>query len=110
MHEQKTAFVFVLKARPKVRVKEKGELAVVVISSAAPSLIIRLWTGIVGLMKTAAGMLGAETIGVLTIGIAARAQKQNMSGRTLKKACWAKNSFPADKRLESATCTGRCWY
>jgi hypothetical protein len=71
---------------PKVRAQGKSRRAVVVISSAAPSLLIRLRTGIVGLMKTAAGMLGAKTIGVLTIGIAARAQKQDISGRTLKKA------------------------
>jgi multimeric flavodoxin WrbA len=71
---------------PKVRAKEKSKRAVVVISSAAPSLMIRLRTGIVGLMKTAADMLGAETIGVLTIGIAARAQKQGISERALKKA------------------------
>jgi multimeric flavodoxin WrbA len=71
---------------PKVRAQEKSRRAVVVISSAAPSLMIRLRTGILGLMKTAAGMLGAETIGVLTIGIAARAQKQDISGRILNKA------------------------
>ncbi len=71
---------------PKVREQGKSRRAVVVISSAAPSLMIRLRTGVVGLMKTAAGMLGAETIGVLTIGIAARAQKQDISGRTLNKA------------------------
>ena len=71
---------------PKVRAQEKSRRAVVVISSAAPSLMIRLRTGIVGIMKTAAGMLGAKTIGVLTIGIAARAQKQDISGRTLNKA------------------------
>lgn len=71
---------------PKVRAQEKSRRAVVVISSAAPSLLIRLRTGIVGLMKTAAGMLGAKTVGVLTIGIAARTQKQDISERTLKKA------------------------
>jgi multimeric flavodoxin WrbA len=54
---------------PKVRATEKSRRAVVV-----------------GLMKTAAGLLGARTIGVLTIGIAARAQKQGISERTLKRA------------------------
>jgi hypothetical protein len=71
---------------PKVRAQEKTRRAVIVISSAAPSLLIRLRTGIVGLMKTAAGMLGAKVIGVLTIGIAARAEKQELSRRTLNKA------------------------
>jgi putative NADPH-quinone reductase len=71
---------------PKVRAQEKTRRAVLVISSAAPSFMIRFRTGIVGIMKTAAGMLGAKTIGVLTIGIAARAQKQDISRRTLRKA------------------------
>jgi multimeric flavodoxin WrbA len=71
---------------PRVRGKEKSRRAVVVISSAAPSLMIRLRTGVVGIMKTAAGMLGAKTIAVLTIGIAARAQKQDISERILNKA------------------------
>ena len=71
---------------PKVRAQEKSRRAVVVISSAAPSIMVRLRTGIVGLMKTAAELLGARTIGVLTIGIAARAQKQGISERALKKA------------------------
>jgi putative NADPH-quinone reductase len=71
---------------PKVRAQEKTRRAVLVISSAAPSLMTRFRTGSVGIMKTAAGMLGAKTIGVLTIGIAARAPKQDISERTLKKA------------------------
>jgi NAD(P)H-dependent FMN reductase len=71
---------------PKVRTQKKTRRAVIVISSAAPSLLVRLRTGVVGLMKTAAAMLGAEITGVLTIGIAARAQKQDISRRTLNKA------------------------
>ena len=72
--------------RPKMRNKKRDKRAVVVISSAAPSIMTRLLTGAVRLMKDAAAMLGFRTIGVLTIGIAARSAKTEISPRILKKA------------------------
>ena len=72
--------------RPKMRNKKRDNRAVVVISSAAPSIMTRLLTGAVKLMKDAALMLGFRTIGVLTIGIAARSAKTEISPRILKKA------------------------
>ena len=72
--------------RPKIRKKKGDKHAVVVISSAAPSIMTRLLTGTVKLMKDAAGMLGCRTIGVVTIGIAATAPKAKISPRILKKA------------------------
>ncbi len=71
---------------PKIRNPRKSKRAVVVVSSAAPSLIARLMSKMVGLLKTAAGILGAKTTGVLFIGIAARRPEQELSRRTRKKA------------------------
>ncbi len=72
--------------RPKMRNKKRDKRAVIVISSAAPSIMTRLLTGAVSLMKDAAEMLGCRTIGVLTIGIAARSAKTEISPRILKQA------------------------
>ncbi len=71
---------------PKVRHAQQNKRAVVVASSAAPSIISRLLTKIVSLLKTAAGVLGAKTIGVLFIGLAAQHPEQKLSERTRKKA------------------------
>jgi multimeric flavodoxin WrbA len=72
--------------RPKMRNKKRDKRAAVVISSAAPSIMTRLLTGSVKLMKDAALMLGFRTIGVITIGIAATASKKKISPRILKQA------------------------
>jgi multimeric flavodoxin WrbA len=72
--------------RPTLRNKKRDKRAVVVISSAAPAIMTRLLTGAVKLMKDAAAMLGFRTIAVLTIGIAARSAKTEISPRMLKKA------------------------
>jgi hypothetical protein len=40
----------------------------------------------VGLLKTTAGLLGAKTIGVLSIGLAAGESKQDIGERARKKA------------------------
>jgi multimeric flavodoxin WrbA len=73
-------------AAPKIRNKLKTKRAVVVISSAAPSLLARLMTRMVGLMKGVAGLLGAKTIGVLSIGLAAGEPKQDIGNRARRKA------------------------
>jgi multimeric flavodoxin WrbA len=73
-------------AGPKIRNEHRDKRAVIVVSSAAPSLMIRLMTGMVGLLKKAAGLLGAKTIGVLAIGLAALQDKQEISAGARKKA------------------------
>jgi multimeric flavodoxin WrbA len=74
------------KAAPKVRTKRKDKRAVIVVSSAAPSLLARLMTRMVGLLKSCAGLLGAKTVGVLFIGLAAREQKPDLGSRAKRKA------------------------
>lgn len=71
---------------PKVRSKLKPKLAVVVASSAAPSWFARLATRMVGLLKSCAGLLGARTVGVLFIGLAAGEAKPDIGERARKKA------------------------
>lgn len=71
---------------PKVRDKKKERKAVVVTASAAPAFMARMQRGMVKLLKDAAGLLGADTIGVISVGLAARKQKQRISKRTEKKA------------------------
>jgi multimeric flavodoxin WrbA len=74
------------KAGPKIRDKRKPKRAVIVVSSAAPSLLARLMTRMVGLLKTCAAMLGAKTIGVLFIGLAAGDVQQDIGNRARRKA------------------------
>lgn len=71
---------------PAMRNKRKEKRAVLVISSAAPSLLGRLMTRMRGLMKTTSGLLGAKTIGVLSIGLAAGEPKQDIGERARRKA------------------------
>lgn len=68
---------------PKIRRKQKRKRAIVVASSAAPSIIARMMTQTTGLLKKTAGLLGAETVGVLCIGLSAREEEQE---RIRKKA------------------------
>jgi NAD(P)H-dependent FMN reductase len=74
------------KAAPKLRKTPKTKRAVVVISSAAPSLLARLVTRMVGLLKTTARLLGAKTVDVLFIGLAASEPKADIGNRARKKA------------------------
>lgn len=71
---------------PKVRNKQKKRRAVIVCSSAAPSIMARLSSQIVKLLKSASALLGARTIGVLFIGLAAREKEQLLGKRTKDKA------------------------
>lgn len=71
---------------PQLRIKRKEKPAVVVASSAAPAIIARIATQIVGLLKKAADAMGARTIGVLFIGLAAQQPNQKLGGRTQEKA------------------------
>ena len=71
---------------PKMRNRVKGKRAVLVASSAAPAVIARLLSKIVGSLKQAADVLGAKTIGVLFIGLAAQQPHQELGERTKEKA------------------------
>lgn len=71
---------------PKVRNKETPRRAVLVASSAAPAFLARLMTPIVKLLKQAAGLLGAKSVGVLFIGLAAREKQQDLGPGLRKKA------------------------
>jgi multimeric flavodoxin WrbA len=71
---------------PKERSKRKDKRAVIVASSASPAILARLMTRMVGLMKSAAGLLGARTIGVLFIGLAAARPDQPIGKRATRKA------------------------
>ena len=71
---------------PKPRSKRKTKCAVVVASSAAPAIMARLMTRMVGLLKSAAGLLGAKKTWVLFIGLAAQQPTPILSDRVRKKA------------------------
>jgi len=66
---------------PKNRIREKKKRAVVVTAAAAPAFVYWFTSQIVGLMKTAAGLLGAKTVGVLFIGLAAGKQQPELGER-----------------------------
>ena len=67
-------------------IPRKTKAAVIVVSSAAPALLVRLRTNIAGLLKTAAYLLGARTVGVIAVGLAARERHQRLSRGTMEKA------------------------
>ncbi len=71
---------------PKVRSRKIDKRAVLVISSAAPSLLARISTRMAGLMKGVALLLGAKTAGTLWIGLAARKQEQDIGWLARKRA------------------------
>jgi len=71
---------------PKIRTRTMRKVAVVVVSSAAPSILTRIHPGIAGLLKKASGILGARTIGELHIGLAAGSPEQRIGERTKRTA------------------------
>jgi multimeric flavodoxin WrbA len=71
---------------PKMRNTVKAKRAVLVASSAAPALVARPLTRMVGLLKSAAAVLGAKTVGVLFIGLAAQQLQPKMGERARRKA------------------------
>jgi putative NADPH-quinone reductase len=70
---------------PVPRSKAKPRRALLVATAACPSLMGRFLTGMVGLMKAAAGILGARTDGVLFIGLSGT-QRPGLKPRTLRRA------------------------
>jgi FMN-dependent NADH-azoreductase len=71
---------------PKERITKKAKRAVVVLSSAAPMILTRLFTGAPKALKTAASLLGAGTIDTFYLGLAAKSPDLKLSERTLAKA------------------------
>jgi len=64
---------------PVTRVKDRGIKAVVITSSAMPSLPGRVATGAVRALKVLASTAGAKTVGTLFIGLAAASEKPVLS-------------------------------
>jgi FMN-dependent NADH-azoreductase len=71
---------------PKERITKKTKRAVVVLSSAAPMILTRLFTGAPKALKTAASLLGAGTIDTFYLGLAAKSPDLRLSEQTLAKA------------------------
>jgi len=71
---------------PQMRLKVDGKRAVLVTSSAAPAFLARLATQVVGLLKKTARIVGARSVGVLFIGLAAQDQRQRLGERERKAA------------------------
>jgi multimeric flavodoxin WrbA len=71
---------------PRMRNTRNNKRAVVVISSAAPSLLARMMTRMVGLLKGVAGLLGAKTVGVLFVGLAAGEPNADIGRRAKRRA------------------------
>ena len=71
---------------PKDRNPLKKKRALVVVSSAAPSILVRLTTQIVKILKQSATFLGAKETDVLYIGLAAGKPEPDPGERTRKKA------------------------
>jgi multimeric flavodoxin WrbA len=71
---------------PKTRNRRKPRRAVVVASSAAPGVMARFSSRMVKLLKDTAGLLGARTVGVVFIGLAAMEENQEIESRVRRKA------------------------
>lgn len=71
---------------PQIRNRRKRKYAVLVASSAVPSFIARLSSRMNKLLKVAAGLLGAHTVGVIFIGLAARKERQSIGKGATEKA------------------------
>jgi len=73
-------------AAPSSREKKPTKKAVLVASSAMPSLMMRVFTGAARALRMAAKMLGAKTMATLWIGLAAGELHHELSPRTLARA------------------------
>lgn len=73
-------------AAPKARIASKQKRAVIVAASAAPSIIARMATQLVGHLKKTSAFLGCKTVGVLFIGLAAQEQRQDIGERARRSA------------------------
>jgi multimeric flavodoxin WrbA len=71
---------------PSERITHKTKKAVIVLSSAAPMILTRLFTGAPKALKTAASLLGAHTVDTLYLGLAAKSADIKLSPQTLSRA------------------------
>jgi len=71
---------------PKFRSANGGKQAVVIASSAAPAIVARLTSNIVGLLKKVVKLLGAQKTRVLYVGLAAMEEKQGLPDNVREKA------------------------
>lgn len=73
-------------ASPRSRKKKPTRKAVLVASSAMPSLMMLVFTGAATALRMAARILGAKTVGRMWIGLAAGEPHHKLSARTLARA------------------------
>ena len=71
---------------PKPRCQDRPRRAVLVASCAAPAILARFMTPIAKTLKQTAGLLGARTVGVVFVGLAAREQRQEPGEKVREKA------------------------
>jgi multimeric flavodoxin WrbA len=71
---------------PRPRNPKGTKRAVVVGTSAAPAILARLMTRMVGLLKTAARLVGAKKVDVLFVGLVAGQPRADIGGRARAKA------------------------
>jgi multimeric flavodoxin WrbA len=74
------------KLAPSMRKRERTKRAVVVASSAAPTILARLFTSMVGLLKKVARLLGARRVDVLFVGFAAMKERPDLGERVRRRA------------------------
>ncbi len=87
---------------PKARRPGKSKRAVLVASSAAPGILARVTGDVTKRLKSAATMLGAETVGTLFIGLAAQQQHQELSKGTIHKAHKLGHKLAAGKSAKAS--------
>ncbi len=87
---------------PKARRPGKSKRAVLVASSAAPGILARVTGDVTTRLKSAATMLGAETVGTLFIGLAAQQQHQELSKGTIHKAHKLGHKLAAGKSAKAS--------
>lgn len=71
---------------PKVRSSKRPRSAVLLLSCAMPAFMARLLGGAPRVLKTAAAILGARTVGFLIIGQVAQQEHEALPARVQKKA------------------------
>lgn len=74
------------KAAPKPRNPKQGKRALIVGTSAAPSLLVRWFTPMTGLLKKTARLLGAKKVDTLLVGLVAMNQQPDVGRRARNKA------------------------
>ena len=73
-------------AAPRTRKKKKTKRAAIVMAAAAPAVLARPFSGMIKVMKTAVGLMGATKPDVLFIGLAALHEKPRLAPRVKRRA------------------------